>query len=403
MGVVAANAGEVPTFSVWVRDHASLERKIEALVRYLLPEADDVPSARSLLSALLERGALESTPPPGVEPDDDLVWSGSFASAWVATNAGAETTPSATRELLRRGVETVGALVGQFSSVRWAVRIEGSTVHLRSVSDTVVESPTPLNAWKALPSDAVFVGSVRWGTEGATFIERWTATLTGVAMRVPAVPEGGTGEIGVAARFDRTTTPDLLFTVTGDGRDVFLRELLSAALRAFAPNLPISAVKTEKRRILRWADADGWTFPVRLDVPSLPPRMGVWHATDGENLLIAVGERPDALDWYHGAKRRRRTLGEVRADVSVYGDAAWWFSPTAMLREMARVRGVSSPECATLSRLLEQVPASLSVFGSAEKETTRVTFDVREWGPVLAVWEAVRDLGGSLTGRESPP
>ena len=234
------------------------------------------------------------------------------------------------------------------------------------------------------------------GGECSGVIESWIAALTGVSVTGLVLPVEPVREIAVAARFDRAMIPDILIVVplSGDARDAVLRALLRMKIGSFAANLPMSEVKTEKRRVLRWTDAHGWTFPVQVNATDAPKRIGLWHANDGDSLLIVLGERPDALDWYVGAKRRHRTFGDLERDASATGDAAWRFSPTTALRETARVRGVAALECRTLSRLLERLPSSPSVVGSHENDNgvDVVTFDVGEWASVLAALDAVNAL-----------
>jgi hypothetical protein len=407
---LVVNAGDERTLAdnprLWIRDRVALEREVDALIRTILPADTGASGSTALLDALLLTGIVETQAPTGVDPDDDLALVGSSAalSAFVAsartrlTGEVADIRPSKSPDVLRRTLDTIKGLVRSNAqpSVTLTARGDGSTIRFRRSAGGHKALPTPLRAWSVLPSDAVFAGAARLEPDGAGVLESWITALTGAPAAGITLPTDAKQEVAVAARFDRSAIPDLLFVVPspGERRDAVLRALMRTAIATFAPNLPMSAVKTEKRRVLRWVDANGWTFTVQPNVPDVPARLGIWHANDGDSLLVAIGERPDALDWCLGAIRRHQTLGDLSDSAVAPHDVVWWFSPTAMLRETARLCGATSPACRTLSRLLERLPSTPSVIGSRDHDSAvdAVTFDVREWASLLSALDAVSDL-----------
>lgn len=383
----AFTRAEVPR--LWVRNRPVLENKVDALVCQLLPEGSSAFEGKNILEILVATASVETTPPVEVEADDDvalLTASAAELSRWMddartrLTGVVSGTFPSGVQQALHDTLNRMRRLLRQESPSPLGVRgsIHGTKIQLHLL--TGAATPTePLTTWKELPDDGIFAGSTRH----AKVLESWLSALWAVPVR--GIASEQVREIALAARFDRSPTPDVLFVLPAE-EETPLRALLKVVLHTFAPNLPMSEVKTEKRHVLRWADASGWTFPVQIS--GAPARMGFWHAREDKHLLVAVGERPDALDWYFGAKRHRRILGEKEPPTN--GDPIWWFSPTRMLSERARVD--PSPESQVLRQLFEGFPSSFSVKSRREGGVETLTLDVGEWGAFFSALDAVAAL-----------
>lgn len=390
--VLAWALTEATTFSraeairLWIRDRPTLEKKVDSLLRQLLPEGSSTFEGKKVLETLMKTASVETTPPIEVEANDDgalLAASAEDLSRWIEdvrtrlTGVVSGTFPLGVRQALHETIDTMRKLLRQESASPIGVRgsLTGTTIRLHRLTG-VATSAEPLTLWKELPDDGIFVGATRH----AKVLESWLSVLW--AVPVIGMTSETFREVALAARFDRSATPDVLFLLSAEGEPL-LRELLKIVLRAFAPNLPMEDVKTEKRRVLRWIDASGWTFPVQIS--GAPDRVGLWHAREEEHLLVVVGERPDALDWYLGAKRHRRTLGEK--ETPPHGETIWWFSPTRMLSERTRLD--PSPESQVLRRLFEGYPSSFSIKSQREGGVETLTLDLGEWETFLSALDAV--------------